>query len=416
MFLRRGAVVFIIGIIAMLTLVANFAGAQPISISCIANGQNFNSAGDINSCITSTIPIAAIGLIVTFMLVAIAYLLGETLGIAQLKGWYRNELLEGVKSVLVLITVFTVIGIFGSVASSFSNYGCGNAGLGSLYCNASGYLNQQSGLATDALHAAIGVSLGTAFIKELEFATYVPFPLPVPNQPSQFFGSVSFGSQEKLLKSQIIETDPIEGGQSILNMINVYLITPMTILIGVQAFLIYTTVYIGLAIFIPLGIVLRAVPFLRGIGGTLIAVGVGLSIVYPMLLVGLNQQISSYFIPTYTSVQYSSCGSGFGSDIVGAILCTLYSGVVEILGFGAINTPLFAAIGTPGVIGYSSGLYSLANGIYGPLNILILFSIPLILQLLLFILDLIIGLSFVGAVAKMLGGTLRLGIGKFRLA
>jgi len=187
-------------------------------------------------------------------------------------------------------------------------------------------------------------------------------------------------------------------------------------------------------VLIPIGIVFRAMPFTRGIGGTFIAIGIGASLIYPVLLVGFNAPISNYLssITPPPSVTYSApASSGLGQIIITSITNSLTNFISSFFGGPLILSMLF---GTPTVAnypglgqqmqngyrdGFFAGLYDpLTSNIVSILNVIIDQTIYMIMQLFLFIFDLIIGLAVVNQIAKLLGGTIslsKMGVGRMKL-
>jgi len=64
----------------------------------------------------------------------------------------------------------------------------------------------------------------------------------------------------------------------------------VTGIITAQMFVLCIIDYVGMVLLLPLGIILRAVPFLRGLGTALIAIAIGLFLVYPLTLM-FNEKI-----------------------------------------------------------------------------------------------------------------------------
>jgi hypothetical protein len=213
------------------------------------------------------------------------------------------------------------------------------------------------------------------------------------------------------------------------------IIFPMVFLFQYQSDLLSIIIATGLAVFIPIGIVLRAFPFVRGIGGTFIAIGIGASLVYPTLLIGFNLPITNFvngivYQPlTFITNPSKACPSG-----VSGLTCMIFNYVAAFISnfigsetggellpflFGASNSALSSATSAYGygsVMGFFTPI--IYSSIVPLLNVLIDQTLLLVLQLLLFVFDIIIGLALVNAIARSLGGTTSLqnmGVGKMKL-
>ncbi len=195
-------------------------------------------------------------------------------------------------------------------------------------------------------------------------------------------------------------TDTTGDYESLLFDATTFVLIPVSILVSIQYYLLPMLVVAGLMLFIPLGIVFRAFPFVRGIGGTLIAIGIGLALVYPTILVVVNNPISNV-VQNLSNPNGNPCGSG---------------------GFAWFLNLLTQAIGyvTSGSsaagVGYATGLCSFTS-IYPAVNLTTYYSILGITQYLLFIMDLAIGYPIVNGIAKSLGGAVTLSLGgKLKIA
>ncbi len=409
------------------------AGAPSASSSPLS-GTSFNPIG-FNGCINNAIALSAIGILLSFAIIAAAYLIGEVFGMEGLKGWYKTELWEVTKTILVIVIVFSIISILGSIAQGLTGgsipsqngyAGCsGGTGFTSLYCFADNYLGQQSVYATGALDAAIGESIGIAAMKSVTFMTYVPIPIVIPTPAGPVtVASINFGSDENVFKSDIFETSPISGSSFLKDSINLFII-PMYLVLGTLYSLLYVIVNLGLAVFLPLGIVFRAIPFLRGIGGTLIALGIGTAIVLPTMFLAVNNPVTNLLLPTYQS--YGSPGTcvTVSGNQVSQLLCNMFTQLTSSI-FNPLAAAALASLGTqqygsgnyfnPAYDGYNAGTNSLFVFAYPTINVIFFYLLPLIFDFILLIVDLIFGYAIVNGIAKMLGGSIRLGFGKVSVA
>jgi hypothetical protein len=218
--------------------------------------------------------------------------------------------------------------------------------------------------------------MGVGALGTLSVGYYIPIPLTLPPTPGGYW--LTLGTQFRPYTSDILTVTGLGGDyQSVLNdAVNIVLV-PVTTLVLAQYYLLPALVVIGLAFLIPLGLIFRAFPFLRGIGGTLIAIGIGLSLIYPTILVLLNLPV----LQVVASLQASAGGGSFSFWWISAI--ANYFG---------------AAIGS-------------LSSIYYGLNMIVVNVLFALSQFLLFALDLIIGYPITNGIAKALGGTIDLKVG-----
>ena len=206
----------------------------------------------------------------------------------------------------------------------------------------------------------------------------------------------------------------------------------MYILLGALYYLLYVIANIGLAVLLPLGIIFRAIPFLRGIGGTLIALGIGASIIFPVMLLAVNNTITSYFVPTLQAPGPPSTCSQSGLNGGTQWLCTFFSQVISTvfnplasIALASFGTVQYAGSGTncaggtyrnPAYDGFNAGENVLFSGSMPILNVMFYYLTPLMFDFILLIFDLILGYAVVQGIAKLLGGSVRLGFGKMSVA
>ncbi len=371
-------------------------------------------------------------------------MIGEVFNYAPFKEFYKRELWETVKSLLIIAIIFSVLVIASSVAVAFAGSAASSTSstsgtqltnnLGGLYgAVESSYLQPQLQGAETTFGGLLGLSVGTDMLKSLVLFTW--FPIPIFTNAG-ILGAVQSGSQAQIMQSGYIDSLTTGTGSTSIISIAAAYSTIMLISFQFQSDLLYVVAAIGLGVFIPIGIVMRAIPFIRGIGGTMIAIGIGLAIVYPILMIGFNLPVSNYIYaitsPGGTS-STSTCPFSIG------LFCTLWSGINSLAGsfvvsggtalggvpqtpitnvmqfaFGSSTPSNTALVGQgfwTGLLG-PFGFYGHGSGIFPALNFVIDNSINQIVQFILFVLDLIIGIATVSGIAVILGGKLTLGIGK----
>ncbi|MGI0100534.1 MAG: hypothetical protein ACREBH_02340 [Candidatus Micrarchaeaceae archaeon] len=427
--------------LAFSLLLSNSYAAAPSlsSVQCIVTGSSIS----IGTCIADAFPLSAIGIMLSFMIVALAFMAGEVMNYAPLKGFYRREMWEATKSMIILGIIFGSLVIASGVAAAFAGSAPQLAGstqaiagtsitnnLASLYStvNAS-YLSVQLESAITSFSGLLGLSVGNEMLRSLTLETWFPIPLYIP--PVEDLGAVQFGSNAQLFQSNYVT--PLYSGSPQLISPSVSLVTGaadlvigMIFIFQAQQNLIYVIGALGLGVFIPMGMIMRAIPFIRGIGGTMIAIGIGIAIVYPVVLIGFNLPVTNYMFTLSSAITApSSCPNGLGF-----IFCTLWNSALSLIqnvaGFVGGTVPLTIAFGSNGAVASSATLFTnglwtgfsgpFSNGIFPELNFVINNTFTQVVQALLFVLDIIIVYAATDGIASLMGGSMRLGIGKFSLA
>jgi hypothetical protein len=380
---------------------------------------------DAVSCITSSIPITLIGLMLSFLLVGLAFMIGEVLNVSGFKGWYRTELWEVTKSVLMVMSIFAVLAVLSAVAYAFTGNQpiSGSSSTLSAYASANlagvysadlgSYLGPQLSNANNAFSAIFGLTEGISFAKSFTAEYWIPY-LPIP-----FVGSVQFGGEYTLFKSSYVESDLSLPGSSFVKDVLGVVVIPLIVIFQLLYDKLVEFALLGLTFFVPLGIVLRAIPFLRGIGGTMLAIGISIALVFPALLLMFNLPISNYlpsFAPTPASLacNFATNTNNVGLNIVGGFLdLTLCTNV----NIDATVLSVFTG-GTYGAYGFVAGWHTVlpTASIFPSLNLILGYVFPLVIQFILLIFDIVITFAVGDAIARMLGGSLKLGIGKFKVA
>ncbi len=412
---------------ALILLAALPAGAiagSAISSSSVTNSlQNSyciitQSTTSIGACIMSAIPVALIGILLSIMLIAVAYMLGEVFNISNLKGWYKGELWEVAKSVAIIVIIFAVLVIMSGIAATlyglpYSTSLTGNqvSASGIVLNNLVGvytstmndYIIPQYSIVNNALNGMIGLSLAVGALKSFTYSLYFPIPIP-------FTGSLDFGSAGSIYKSSVIESIAAAPNLSFVVDIISLIIIPIEILFSLLSAYFIDIVAIGLSVFLPIGIVLRAIPFLRGIGGTMIGIGIMISLIFPSLLLLFNIPVSSLMVgPTPTAQPAYSCSS---SNYVYCLILNFISATTNTV-LGAIQAMGYSFTGAE--YGLAT-FFSSPPSIFPALNYITGEVEQVILQFILLILDIIVTITIGNSIAKMLGGRVRLGIGKFKVA
>jgi hypothetical protein len=453
MFSRK---VFLIALVLSALLPAR-AFSAGLDVHCLVNPT---AAVPLGTCITESMGLTVLGLLLSISIVALTFMFGEVLNMGNLKGWYRKELWETTKSMLLVAVIYSLVAILGGVGVALAGGGqaTGAALLGnsapdfSAHCLASTSIENSmpappfstSGDALtsnfenlydtadisyiaptlcyiyNAYAAIMGLTIGIRSAKSVFFNTYLP--LPIIPFPPYFFATLNFGSNNAYLFTSTFIDSQIENPTfSFMYLVLRILLLPSMLLMQFQYDLLPEIMALGFGVFLPLGVILRGMPFLRPIGGTILAIAIGLVIIYPIILVTFNLPIMDYFVGVTTGTASSPSTFCNGGGIGCLLLSWVTAPVVDLpiqLAIGNmiyqnLNTFNVATATDIGFIDYTLGL----NSIYPALNLVDKYSMVLVLQLVLTAMDVFIGVAAVQAIARSLGGTLRLSVGRrFRIA
>ncbi len=400
--------------VGMLACLSPAASAPSVStVQCVVS----RTSTTIGACIGSAAALSAMGVVISLFFVGIIYLLGEVLSFERLKGFWKAEMWETIKSAIIVMIIFSSLVIGGDVAVALagSTPTAGNTSaalsgnLGNLYnvaYNSYLYPQLQNSYATWA--GVLGLAQGLDLITSLQLDTW----FPVPIIPEFTVASANFGSSANLLVTTFSSTT------SGLLAETMRLVNPLVIAFQMQYDLFTIIVSAGLGMFIPAGVILRSVPLVRKVGSSLIAFGIGLALVYPALLVGFNLPITNYMYSITSTVGQPAC------PFSGHILCTLYEGMVAFIkgaaelapglvfgtapvafAFGpsaSLSTSVIAEAGSGFWIGLGGAFI---NGVFPMLNFITDNMLMLLVQSLLFIIDVIIGFAITEGIAGLLGGS-----------
>lgn len=354
-----------------------------------------------------------LALVLSIMVVAIVYMAGKVFPSTGLLGWVNQEYWEIAKSGIIVIMIFALLVFMSNIAVALTNtpvtaYNATNTYLNNM--NGLLYSSETYLLTVDSYVAAgwctLGsVNSGVALLNSVNIEYYVPIPIVIINVGLKLGTGFSILSTPTLLAGNDKTINQLESMMTDL-IVGLYYPVSMIILVLIEALPII--VWIGLGFFIPFGLVLRALPLLRGIGGTLIATGIAISILLPMVLVVFNYPVTQVFqgvLPIQPITPPSTCN--FGSTLIN-FACNTFMFV--------INSENAAVTNGVRII-YSLGWgFSAFNGLYTILNVLTPYSVFMMLQLILFILDAIIVYAIADNIAKALGGGIKLSLGgKLRL-
>jgi len=345
-----------------------------------------------NALTLSTSPlfsVLALAFILSFLVIAIGVMINRAVPGTKLNEWLKNEYWEMAKSAILIAGAISILVFAGNISLLL----IGQQATGSYTLSGLNQilntLSSSSGYALCSIYGDIndfeggnplGIATGISTWKTINVGYWLPVPIVV--------GAFTFGSKFQLYNNPMLESvspTPIGQFESIVNDIINFLYFPVSSLIAFMYILMPLIVYIGIMVFVPLGIIFRAFPFLRPIGGTLFAFGVGLSIVFPLLITLINEPVTTILYNTLS--QSPTTGNGVLNGIINVLLL-------------AISTTYNLASAIP-----------LTISIYPALNIYAPYFMFLFAEFLFLLIDLMIWYPLVDSIAKSLGGTIRLELG-----
>ena len=391
---------------------------------CILTGTNIS----FSTCVSDAIPVAMVGVLFSIVLVAVAFMVGNILNVSGLNNWYKNELKETAKSILIVFSIFSVFTIMSGLAASLISSPSSSpstsptstcsgltlptsisssGSLGKMYTTLeTQYFEPELCDAQLAYSGMFGLYEGLGFLKSFYAELYFPFPV-LPVGVTVF--TVDTGVDETIYQSSLFTSSSNPVGSFFKDFEEIVLI-PIMFLLSVQGDMLPYIIAGGLGILIPIGIFLRAIPFLRFTGATFIALGIGVSLVYPALLLFFNMPLPQYLVPPVTTVAaptFTCSTSGLNY-----LLCVSMNTAINDINSWFSTVTDFAYIAW----GLGNGLLSISS-IYPAFNMLLSQAfMNMILQFILFVFDLIIGYVIVQNIASILGGKVSLGIGRLKLA
>lgn len=442
MSIRRAIPVILLVFIAFSLFSTSSYAANPTDLNniyCILSSTNV----PIGNCIALAFPFSILAIMLSLIFAGAAYMGGEMMNYQPLKGFYKRELWETIKSFIILTVTFSALIISSAIAASFAGStpqtGQGTVSqasssittnLASIYTTVdSKYLLPNLDDTEAAFGGLMGIAVGTELIRSLSFSSW--FPIPIITEAG-VIGDFAFGSIANVFQSSYLA--PLYGASPSLALISglplasaaTSLVIIEVVILQMQHDLLYVIAALGLGAFLPIGLMLRSTPFTRGLGGTLIAVGIGLAIVYPLILVGFNLPITNYIYSLTVAQQtQATCPSALPY-----LLCNFWNAAI----FTINAVPGYVTGGLPLTIGFgivlpsphelnlaASGFWigvfgPFINGIFPALNFVVADTFSQLVQFLLFGLDIIIWVALVQGLARVLGGELKLGVGKFKLA
>lgn len=399
-------------------------GINPGSISYTPTAGNGNQ-----NIIGSSIDLSIIALTLSFAILAVAYALSRLFPHLGIRNWLQMEYQEITKSIILFCVIFALITILGNMTLAFFVPPQAQLNGGDLTPVINGAEVYLCGVNSNLMNVWEWMGLlgaGTGFWGNLKLGTFDG--IPVWTYIGLVSGTVFIPFNNWMLQTGNVMIGPY--GSIIGDTINLMLF-PFTVLNSIAIDALPSMAAVGLSFFIPLGLLFRAIPFVRGIGGTLIAIGIGLAIVFPAVLVMFNGVVMNYLVqaiaiqPPYVN---QSLGTGFGGSspcpfsssfgFVGTTFCDTSLILPPLsLHLTSIQSGIvFTA--TDDSPGYLNGANVFSDfAVYQYMDIMLALVSYIVVQLFMITLDLVIVYSITDSIARALGGSVRLQLGsKLRIA
>jgi len=257
---------------------------QPGSAQACCNGLVCEEEGGAHTCqappledatnLPGMMELCVLAAIGTMMLVALAYMAGEIMQNPKIIMWAKTEALQAVVSVASVAAILLIMAAFSqaNLAELFGIFGLGVPGAfaghesQTVYGGAIVYLERLGAMGLANI-AQIRYDLGAYEIR----TTYT-----------------EYSCQGQCLMTLVSFNTLIYGGETMNLAVANNLLSTATVSYLSIVFQYFTLQFIvnGLfAVFLPIAIVMRAIPFMRGFGGAMIGIIVALYILYPAMIV-----------------------------------------------------------------------------------------------------------------------------------
>ncbi len=355
---------------------------------------------------STAIALSIIALSLAIDVVAVGYMINAVLPGTKLKSWLSGEYYEIAKSALLVAAIYTIITLVSSIALIVSGvHSPGNSyipNIGALITASESYFCSVGNAVQPAWEFIGAESIGIGVFQNMVIGLWVPIPLPLI--PPDGGSAILSGFIMNIYQNFMLESGNIiiQHFESMIYDLTQYVLFPVTALDGIMIPGLPLLVSVGLTVLIPMGLVLRAFPVVRGVGGTLIAMGISMALIFPATLVLLNLPVSAWaanVLPQPSPI----------------IVTNPFTGTIYVIANSQLVSSVTAMLDNTASINY--GLEAMLGGIFPFVNDVIHYAFYLIVQFLLFVLDLMIIYPLTDSIAKSLGGTIRLNLGgKLKLA
>ena len=203
--------------------------------------------------------LSAIGIIVSWLVVALAYMVGSLLDNVGLMARAKSEVWEIITTILILASIIVIVQAACTFPASYINPGAASGA--NLFVTAENYLFWLRNYSLSVFSSLMGMN------------SFISFLI------SMMGGFNIFGIG--------LTAQPFAGFQPLVNIINLFMNgIMMCIIAAIAQITVLKFIEAGvLSILLPAGVVCRSFPFTRQFGSALIAIALGLFIIYPLMLV-----------------------------------------------------------------------------------------------------------------------------------
>jgi len=239
-------------------------------------------------------PVALVAVVTAFLIVALAYMIGVSFNLAGLRKWAKVEFYQALAS--AILVAFLVLMMDTMLNEGFQTM------IGSInpYKKAYAYLDGVMDSLYPIYTSVYKANFIAEFIKSIGIYSngmgldYAPF---------------------ELFTSPIVEYLHFEA----------HIVTVAAIITSTQRALLHLFYNAGFTVFIPAGVLLRIFPWTRGAGGLLIAIGMGLAIVYPTMFTFVAMMSENSSEVKNKATELGNSIGGFDMTKFGACACDFQS-------------------------------------------------------------------------------------------
>ena len=334
---------------------------------CFSSIHSFSltqSSGDcptigLESSSLNWLVLSVIGVFIVFVIAVGVFLIGKIVDLPNISAWGKNEIWQVIASVILIVLLLALIGPLDQIGK-LNNPSCPN--VGDCDVTLCGY--------TDPSDPNAGCTLlQTAYYYSEAMAAelmHLSYHFLTINMLLEGFFSVEFNFTPLHMVGVSYDFGSMFGTVSKLTDWSLVIMLPAILSWIGNMFILCFTSEKMLALFLPLGLVLRSFPSTRSVGGGIIALALGLYFVYPLML-NLNNLIMSAYIGVKPSEMINYAQTHFynfpptlnrpGREITQAIINPLTTSFKEFMLSGTPNIFKNMQLLYPFIAGSISDLY-----------------------------------------------------------
>ena len=206
-------------------------------------------------------PVALTAVLIAFLIVAIAYMLGRAFEVKELKQWAKSEFYQAAASAILVVGLIALVDLMmgqagGIVANIANQQGWGVGRTGNPFEVAHAILDKTIECARNLYMTLFGINMLVEPVEKTAFE--------VGGIDTQTFWAL---------------TPFVQLAHYFCTRLSFALVAAYA-----QRHFLYFIEQTMFTIFLPLGVILRAIPYSRGAGAFLVALSIGLYIVYPVAM------------------------------------------------------------------------------------------------------------------------------------